>query len=249
MTRFFTLWKREVASYFVSPVAYILATMFLVVMGVGFWFLANVRLMAGATFYDLLRALYGGVAWFAVLMVIPVLSMRSFAEEKRSGTLEMLLTAPVRDGEVVFSKFLGIFTVYVVMWLPTLAYYPLLANAANQEMVFDYGALASAYVGVFLIGGFFLSIGLFCSSLTQNLISASISSFAVISLIFLGGFLPAVSPIPGIRTFTEPLSPILHMLEYSRGVIDTRSVVLYLSSTLLMLLITTRVLESRRWRA
>lgn len=249
MTRFFTLWKREVASYFVSPVAYILATMFLVVMGVGFWFLANVRLMAGATFYDLLRALYGGVAWFAVLMVIPVLSMRSFAEEKRSGTIEMLLTAPVRDGEVVFSKFLGIFTVYVVMWLPTLAFYPLLRQAAHEPIVFDYGALASAYVGVFLIGGFYLSIGLFCSSLTQNLIVASISSFAIIALLFLAGFLPAVSPVPELRAFATPFSPVLHMMEYARGVIDTRSVVLYLSSTLLLLMVTTRILESRRWRA
>lgn len=249
MTRFFTLWKREVASYFAAPVAYILATMFLVVMGVGFWFIANVRLMAGATFYDLSRALYGGVAWFAVLMVIPVLSMRSFAEEKRSGTIEMLLTAPVRDGEVVFSKFLGIFTVYVMMWLPTLAFYPLLREAANEPIVFDYGALAAAYAGVFLIGGFYLSIGLFCSSLTQNLIVASISSFAVIALLFIAGFLPAVSPVPGLREFSAPFSPVLHMMEFARGVIDTRTVVLYVSSTLLMLMITTRILESRRWRA
>ncbi|MGA0333390.1 MAG: ABC transporter permease [Kiritimatiellia bacterium] len=249
MRIFFTLWKREVGSYFVSPVAYILATMFLVVMGVGFWFIASVRLMNGATFYDLLRALYGGVAWFAVLMVIPVLSMRSFAEEKRSGTIEMLLTAPVRDLDVVFSKFLGVLTVYVAMWLPTLAYYPMLQNASGQEIPVDFGALASAYLGVLLVGGFYLSIGIFCSSLTRNLISASISSFALISVFFLGGFLPAVSPIPRIREWTQPLSPLLHMMDYARGVIDTRSVVLYVSSTLLMLMITTRILESRRWRA
>lgn len=249
MRRFFTLWKREVASYFVSPVAYILATMFLVVMGMGFWFLANVRLMAGATFYDLLRGLYGGVAWVAVLMVIPVLSMRSFAEENRSGTLEMLLTAPVRDGEVVFSKFLGVFTVYVAMWLPTLGYYPLLQRVAKEPLTFDYGALAAAYLGIFLIGAFYLSIGIFCSSLTRNLIISSISSFALIAVFFLAGFLPAVSPVPNLREFSKPFSPVLHMMDYARGVIDTRSVILYISSTLLMLLITTRILESRRWRA
>ncbi|WFB35479.1 ABC transporter permease [Kiritimatiellota bacterium B12222] len=249
MKRFLTLWKREVASYFISPVAYILATMFLLVMGMGFWFLANVRLMNGATFYDLLRALYGGVAWFAVLMVIPVLSMRSFAEEKRSGTLEMLLTAPVKDSEVVFSKFLGIFTVYVVMWLPTLAYYPLLQNVAHEPLAYDYGAMAAAYLGVFLVGGFYLSIGLLCSSLTQNLIISSISSFAVIALTFLAGFLPAVSPIPLLREWSEPFSSVLHMLEFSGGVIDTRSVILYVSSTMFILMVTTRILESRRWRA
>jgi len=249
MRKFVTLWKREVASYFVSPVAYILATMFLVVMGIGFWFLANVRLLDGATFYDLLRGFYGGVAWFAVLMVIPVLSMRSFAEEKRSGTLEMLLTAPVRDIEVVFSKFLGVFTVYVVMWLPTLAFYPLLQRVAQQPIPIDYGALASAYSGIFLIGSFYLSIGVFCSSLTRNSISSSISSFTLIAILFLAGFLPAVSPIPLIRELTLPFSPLLHMMDYARGVVDTRSVVLYLSSTLLILMCTTRILESRRWRA
>lgn len=248
MRRFLTLWKREVASYVVSPVAYILATMFLVVMGAGFWFLANVRLRTGATFYELLRGLYGGVSWFAVMMVIPVLSMRSFAEEKRSGTIEMLLTAPVKDVEVVFSKFLGVFTVYVLMWLPTLAYYPLLSRLAGESIPFDYGALAAAYVGVFLIGGFYLSIGVFCSSLTRNLIVSSMSSFAVIALFFLGGFLPAVSPVPKLRELSQPFSPVLHMMDYARGVIDTRSVVLYVSSTLLMLMVTTRVLESRRWR-
>jgi ABC-2 type transport system permease protein len=249
MRRFFALWKREVASYFVSPVAYILATMFLVVMGMGFWFIANVRLMNGATFYELLRALFGGIGWVAVLMVIPVLSMRSFAEEKRSGTLEMLLTAPVRDGAVVLSKFLGILAVYVMMWVPTLLYFPILQRISGDTVVLDLGALASAYLGVFLVGSFFLSIGLLCSALTENLIIASISCFAVIMLIFLGGFLPEVSPVPALRRFTEPLSPILHMLEFARGVIDTRAVILYLSSTMLMLLITTRLLESRRWRA
>lgn len=249
MNRFFALWKREAASYFVSPVAYILATMFLVVMGTGFWFIANVRLVNGATFYELLRALFGGIGWVAVLMVIPVLSMRSFAEEKRSGTLEMLLTAPVRDGAVVMSKFLGIFTVYVMMWLPTLLYFPMLQRISGGAVELDTGALAAAYLGVFLTGGFFLSIGLLCSALTENLIIASISSFAVITLIFLAGFLPEVSPVPALRRFSEPLSPVLHMLEFGRGVIDTRAVVLYVSSTLLMLTVTTRILESRRWRA
>jgi len=249
VSRLATLWKREVASYFVSPVAYILATMFLVVMGVGFWFISNVRLMSGASVYDLLRALFGGVGWFAILMVTPVLSMRSFAEEKRSGTLETLLTAPVRDGEVVAAKFLGVFTVYGLMWLPTLAYFPILSRLSDSPVPLDPGAIASAYLGVFLIGGFFLAVGVFCSSLTHNLIVASISTFAVVALMFLGGFLPAVSPIPAVREFTQPFSPVLHMLEFARGVIDSRAVVFYLSSTFLVLMITVRVLESRRWRA
>jgi ABC-2 type transport system permease protein len=249
MSACFTLWKRETASYFLSPVAYILATMFLVVMGVGFWFIASVRLVSGASVYDLFRGLYGGIAWFAVLMVIPVLSMRSFAEENRSGTLETLLTAPVSDWEVVLAKFAGLFTVYVLIWLPTLLYVPLLNRLNDAPIPMDGGALAGACIGILLIGAFFLSIGLFCSALTHNLIIASISTFAILSLIFLAGFLPEVSPVPSLRELSAPFSPVLHMLEFSRGLMDSRPVVLYLSSTVFMLSATTRVLESRRWRS
>ncbi len=249
MRTFLTLWRREVASLCVSPVAYILTTMFLVVMGVGFWFIASYRLSSGASVYDVLRGLYGGVAWFAVLMVIPVLTMRSFAEEKRSGTLESLLTAPVRDGELVLAKFLGLFTVYLLMWLPTLGHIFILNHVNDLKTPVDLGALGGAYLGIFLVGGFFISIGLFCSSLTRNLIVASISTFAVLALLFLAGFLPESSPIPSVRLITAPFSPVLHMLDFARGVVDTRTVVLYLTSTLFMLAATTRVLESRRWRS
>ncbi len=248
MSAAFTLWKRETASYFLSPVAYILATMFLVVMGVGFWFIASVRLVSGATAYDLFRGLYGGVAWFAVLMLVPVLSMRSFAEENRQGTLETLLTAPVTDWDVVLAKFAGLCTVYTLIWSPTFLYFPLLNRLNDAPIPLDPGALAGSCIGLFLIGAFFLSIGLFCSALTRNLIIASISTFAVTSLLFLAGFLPEVSPVPALREAATPYSPVLHMLEFSRGIVDTRPVVLYLSGTIFMLCATTRVLESRRWR-
>jgi ABC-2 type transport system permease protein len=244
-----TLWRREVASLWLSPVAYILTTMFLVVMGVGFWFVASYRLVDGASIYDVLRALYGGVAWFALLMVIPVLTMRSFAEEKRSGTLEMLLTAPVTDWEVVLAKFLGLVTIYVLMWAPTLAYLLILNHVNDAQTPLDIGAMGSTYLGLLLIGMFFLSIGLLCSALTQNLIAAAISTFAWLGVIFIGGFLPEVSPSPLLRQISEPFSPILHMLDFARGLVDTRPLVLYLSGTWLMLTTTTRVLESRRWRS
>lgn len=249
MRRLWTLWRREVASLCVSPVAYILTTMFLVVMGVGFWFIASYRLTMGASVYDVLRGLYGGVAWFAVLMVIPVLTMRSFAEEKRSGTLETLLTAPVTDAEVVISKFLGLLTVYLLMWSPTLLHMLILNRVNDLQTPIDIGALGGAYVGIALVGMFFLSIGLFCSALTRNVIIASISTFAILGVIFLAGFLPEASPIPALRQISEPFSPVLHMLDFARGVVDTRAVVLYLSSTWLMLGVTTRVVESRRWRS
>ncbi|MCC5846535.1 MAG: ABC transporter permease [Verrucomicrobia bacterium] len=244
-----TLWKREVASIFFSPVAYILTTMFLAVMGVGFWSIASYRLTDGATIYEVLRGLYGGVAWFAVLMVIPVLTMRSFSDEKRSGTLEALLTAPVTDQEVVLAKFFGLLTVYVIMWLPTAAYILILNHLNDAQATVDTGALSGAYLGIMLIGSFFLSIGLFCSSLTENVIVSSISTFAIIGLIFLFGFLPEVSPIPALQTFARPFSPILHMLDFARGVVDTRPVVLYVSGTVFMLVATVSVLDSRRWRS
>jgi ABC-2 type transport system permease protein len=189
------------------------------------------------------------VGWLGVLMTVPVLTMRSFSEEQRSGTLETLLTAPVRDGEVVLAKFLGVFTVYLGMWLPTLAYFPILRQLGAEGLVLNPGALSSLYLGLALVGSLFLSIGLLCSALTRNLVVAAISCFACITLIFLAGFLPEVSPVPALREASAPFSPVLHLLEFCRGVVDSRAVVWYLSSTWLVLFCTVRVLESRRWRA
>lgn len=249
MRVWWTLWKRELASMLISPVAYIMTTMFLVVLGLGFWSIASYRLTSGASAYEVLRGLYGGVAWFAVIMVIPVLTMRSLAEEKRSGTLETLLTAPVTDWAVVLSKFFGLLTVYALMWAPTLAYGPILNHINAEPIYFDAGALIGAYLGIMLVGAFMLSVGLLCSALTRNLIVASISTFAVIGSFFLFGFLPEVSPAPWLRDLSRPFSPVLHMLDFSRGLIDTRPVVLYVSGTVFMLVATVRVLDARRWRS
>ncbi len=249
MKNFVTLWKREVSAALVSPTAYILATMFLVVMGMGFWSIASYRLQDGASVYDVLRALYGGVAWFAVIMVVPVLTMRTFAEERRSGTLETLLTAPVTEWEVVLGKFFGVCAVYVLMWLPTVAYILAINVLNDQKVPLDPGALGGAYVGGMLIGMFFLSIGVLCSALSSNMVAASISTFAVLSLIFLAGFLPEVATGGTLRSTATYFSPVLHMLEFARGVMDTRPIVLYLSSTALVLLATVRVLETRRWKS
>ncbi len=249
MKNFTTLWKREVYAALVSPTAYILATMFLVVMGMGFWSIASYRLQDGASVYDVLRGLYGGVAWFAVIMVIPVLTMRSFAEEKRTGTLETLLTAPVSEWEVVMGKFAGVCAVYALMWLPTLAYILALNVLNDQKIPIDPGAVGGAYAGGLLIGMFFLSIGILCSALSSNMVAASISTFAVLSLIFLAGFLPEVATHAAFRSLAGYFSPVLHMLEFARGVMDTRPVVLYLSSTTLVLFATVRVLETRRWKS
>ncbi len=249
MIRFLTLWRRELGAYFSSAVAYILASFFLAVMGLGFWYIASARLITGAAVYDLFRALYGGVAWVAVLMVVPVLTMRSFAEEKRSGTLETLLTAPVSDWQVVLAKFAGVFTLYMLFWLPTLLYFPMLNRLNGGELPFDRGALAATYLGLALIGAFFLSVGLFLSSLTRNLIVAAMATFAVLMLIFLAGFLPEISPVPFIQEASRPFSVVLHMLDFSRGILDSRPVILYLSSTVWMLSACTRSLESRRWRS
>jgi ABC-2 type transport system permease protein len=249
MNRIWVLWRRELASYVVSPVAYVLLAMFLAVMGLGFWFVASARLVNGATFYDFLRALYGGVAWLGVLIVVPVLTMRSFAEETKSGTLELLLTAPVRETEVVWAKFLAALSMYCLMWAPTLLYFVLLKRALPEGITLDPGAIASTYLGLFLTGSFALSVGILSSILTKHVLVACMSSFALILLWFLSGFLPAISPVPAFREAVTPFSSVLHMLEFSRGVVDTRPVVLYVTSTLLVITVAVRLLESRRWRA
>lgn len=244
-----TLWKREVGAAFVSPVAYITIAMFLVVMGLGFWSILAYGLSQGASGHDVLRTLYGGMSWYANLMVVPLLTMRALAEEKRQGTLETLLTAPVSNLQVVIAKFLGLCTVYLAMWLPTLAYLFVLERTVGATQFVDVGAVASSYLGISLIGLFMLSLGLFCSSLTRNLIAAAISTYALLAVFLIFGFFHASIPWPELRAVTEPLSPIEHMLDFSRGMVDLRPVVLYLSGTFLMLGATAHVLESRRWRS
>ncbi len=248
MSALLTLWRKELAGCFLSPIAYVVTILFLSVLGYIFWFLAGV-LAEGPGGVGVLHLFFASpFFWMVLLVVVPVLTMRLLAEEKRSGTMETLLVAPVTDATVVTAKFLGVLSFYVAMWLPTLAYLYVLRRFSSVMAPIDPAALAGGYLGVLLVGAFYLSIGVFCSALTSNQIIAAIATFTVTGLFFFTGFLEVMGHSPEVRQVGAYLSSYTHMYELSRGVLDSRVVVFYLSGIAFFLFAATRVVGARRWK-
>lgn len=245
-----TVWilaKRELLSYFCSPVAYVLLFVFLLVNGYTFWILVSALNDPRTTVNGaVMQLFFGGTFffWFDVILICTVLAMRLFAEENKNGTLEVLMTAPVRDTEVVFGKFLGAFLFYALLWLPTVIYPALLFRYAAP----DWGPIASGYLGVLLLGALLLSIGLFTSSLSKNQIVAAVIAFTVSFLLFSLSFLEFFIPAPEWKGAFGYVNMITQFDDFGKGVIDTRTLVYYLSLTLFFLYLTLKAVESRKWK-
>ena len=248
MKTFLSLWRREMGAYFHGPLAYVVTGFFLVVTGFNFWFLVSVMASEQGAGAQVVSQLFGSLFfWIPLLVVVPVLTMRLVAEEQRQGTLETLMTAPVTEVQIVASKYAGALSMFILMWAPTVAYVYILDRFSAEAMPMDPGALAGGYLGTLLVGGFFLSVGLFCSALTRNQVVSALACFPFMSLTFIAGFLHFVSPSARVRELTGYVSAVAHMLEFSRGLVDTRPVVLYVSATLFVLFATVRAVEWRRW--
>jgi len=186
--------------------------------------------------------------WLPSLVVVPMITMRLLAEEKRAGTLEMLMTAPVTDFEVVSAKFLGAVALYALMWALT-GFYVLILQHFSGSTALDLGPIFSGYLGVLLIGQFFIAIGVLASSMTKNQIAAALMSFAIVFLLLIVlNWMTYLFEGGPFGNFFRFLSPFEHMDDFSRGIVDVRPLVLYLSGTGLALFIATRVVESRKWR-
>jgi ABC-2 type transport system permease protein len=228
--------KKELKSFFDSPIAYIVITIFLLISG--WFFFSDLFLVNQAS----LRNLFGIIP-FIFMFFVPAVTMRLISEEKRSGTIEVLLTLPVKDYEIILGKFLAGLILIVVAVILTLVYTFTLSGLGDL----DFGSVVSGYVGLIFLGATYLSIGLFTSSLTQNQIVAFITSFVIIfalymldkALIFMPNFLVS---------FFEYLSVDYHFSNISRGVIDSRDVIYYLSLVFFFLFLAVRALENRKWR-
>jgi ABC-2 type transport system permease protein len=321
-----SLIRREFSAYFYSPIAYVVLAVFLAVTGHLFYLTLEQLTETGPRGISYpMEIMVGNVAfWLVYLFIPPLLTMRLFAEERSTGTLEMLLTAPVRDWQVVFAKYIACFGFYTLMWLPTVLYFPILADWHPRLISADYASvplvatyatlatvavlavllgvglmilaivqrrwlpvlvlflfvailssagawlsipiivegkwwtiecgidpwpIATTYLGLALAGAMFLSIGLFVSSLVNSqMIAAIVALF--IGLLFIAGYwLPEMDTNGLEYQITFFLSVPLHFeRHFSRGLIDTRHVILYGSVALFGLFLTIRSLESRRWR-
>lgn len=230
-----TIYMKELKSYFNSPIAYIVIIVFLVIIG---WFFTN-GLFANNV--ASLRPMFDMVP-FIFLFFIPAITMRSFSEEKKQGTIELLLTKPVTEYELVIGKFLAALMLTIITLIPTLLYFLAVLNLGDLEI----GAVIGGYLGLILMAAVYIGIGLFASSLTENQVIAFIISFIIIFALFmLGKILIQVSP--GLVSAVEFISTDYHFSNISRGVIDTRNLIYYFSMIFLSVFLTKVSIESRKW--
>ena len=250
MKRFLTLLIREVTHYFHQPLAYIVLFFFLLLTAANFHAgLVALNREPGQT--SVIEAFFNTVLfWFPFVLSFPLLTMRLFSEEYKLGTIETLMTAPVRDGEVVLAKFLGSLVFYIVLWAPSLLYFLVFRWVSGQNAADSIGAYLGAYSMLILVGMFYLSIGCLASALTKNQIVAATITFALICLLFFLGLLSFIflKASSTLRELTYYFSTIEHMGEFSRGLFDTRPVVFYLSMTFFTLFLTFHVFQYRRWK-
>ena len=232
--------KREFFSYFVSPLAYVILTAFLLVSGTVFVLLVN-ALNAPETPSTAMMSLYftNVFQWIFLMIVSSVISMRLLSEERKSGSIESLLTAPVSEATVVTGKFIGAWCFFLFLFLPTLVY-PLLLSGVSR---LDAGPVLSGYLGIALIGALFLSAGTFASALTKNQIVAAIVAFAIVLGSFLLGIFRDVLPSTNLRDALSYLNILDHMDDFSRGIVDTRRLVYVGSTVTFFLFLATRALE------
>jgi ABC-2 type transport system permease protein len=254
-----TIAARELRSYFVSPIAYVVLTGFLLLGG---WFFYNLvavfsyRLQIYSSMQgpqaveqmnlnDFVIAPLLHNLSIVLVILVPVITMRSFAEEKRAGTFELLFTSPLRVGEIVAGKFLGAF-VFLLLMIALTAIYPAILVAYGNPAP-EVKVMLAGYLGLLLLGTSFLTIGLLTSSLTENQIVAAVSCLVSLLLLYVIGW-PAQTANPAIGAVLRHLSVVEHFSELVKGVIDTKDLVYFVSVMVVALFLTHRSVESLRWR-
>ena len=238
MSRAPTIARRELASYFHSPIAYV--AMFLFLLATGYAFSRDFEPGQPAG----MRTLFDWMVWFLVF-IIPVLSMGLMAQEWASGTIETMMTAPVGETDLVVGKFLGAFGFLPVLLAPTLLYVILLSIYGPP----DYGPILSGYIGIVLVSALFLAVGLFCSSLTRSQVVAAVLAAAILAAVTIVPWVAAGQATLGNfwRKVTDQTVLIRYSV-FSKGIIDTGNLVFFVAATGVFLFITIKVVESRRWR-
>jgi ABC-2 type transport system permease protein len=245
--------QREVNAYFASPIAYVLIGFFALLFG---WFFyvplayfiqqSSQMGMNPTQALNINQMLVGPTLMnttVIMLFLFPLITMRTYAEEKRSGTIELLLTSPVTDVEIIIGKFLGAMLLYAAMLAVTLLHMAILFIFGDPE----WKPIATGYLGLLLMGGCFLSLGLFISSLTKNQIVAAMATFAVFLMLWVINWISTFVG-PTTQTVLQYLSLTEHFDDFAKGIIDTKHVIYYLSFMAFGLFLTAKSVDSERWR-
>jgi ABC-2 type transport system permease protein len=248
MRSFWPIYKRELFAFFVTPLAWVLITVFLLVQGMHFFLLVDHFASAGQQISDQtpLQAFFGNTVllYLVLFLLVPPMTMRLFAEERRSGTIESLMTAPVSSVGVVLAKYAAVLTTYVAMWAPTVLYLVIL----RQTGEIDWHVAASAFLGVFLVGAGYLSLGILMSAITTSQFLALVLTAMVILALFIlgvGEFVTREGTV--MHEICSYVSVWAHMNDFASGVVDSRRVVFYGSLIVLPLFVTVRAVDAWRW--
>ena len=228
--------------------AYVVGALFALLQGVIFWLLIAYLNSSGTEIpWSIAQIFFGGTFffWLALLLVPPLVTMRSFSEEKRTGTIELLLTAPVSDTQVVVAKFLGAWLSYLCLWGSTAGLFLILRSFTP----FDWGPVLTGYLIIALIGAVFVAIGVLASSLTRNQVIAAVLGMVGVVLLFSIAFLDGLIREPDARRWVSYFSLVDHVREFSRGTLDSRPVVFYATVIIPCLFFTARTIGSPRWRS
>jgi ABC-2 type transport system permease protein len=253
MSNVLAIAHKELRSYFASPVGYVAIALFTFIFG--FMYGAIVNYFAGQSIgmapgappslninQQLIRPLFLNMS-VVFLFVLPLVTMRTYSEEKRSGTIELLLTSPLTDMQIILGKFCGAFALYAVILVVTLIHMGLLFAFGNP----DWRPVASGYLGMLLFGAAFISLGLFISSLTSSQVIAGIGTFALALVLWIIDWIGSALGPTG-QSVLEYLSMTQHLDDFVKGVIDTKHVVYYLSLVAFGLFLTARSVDTERWR-
>jgi len=246
-----TLFRRELAAYFLGPMAFLILLAFQIIAFLNFWELVDLLSMPQRSLSALTDPMNSYISgstpfWIAMLVAVPALTMRLIAEERRAGTIETLLTAPVTEAEIVLAKWLAGTVMYLVLLLPFAIYLPFLYHQARFH--FDLGPVASLGIGLTTLGMMFVSIGLFFSALTRNQIIAAIWTFAALFLLVVMPILVYFSAGERRAGWAEAagfVGVLFQMRNLATGQLDLRYLTIHLSVTAFMLYLTVNVLQSQ----
>ncbi len=241
-----TLFLKEIASFFSSITGYLIIIVFLVVNGLFLWvFPGEMNVMDSG--YASLDTLFAIAPWI-FLFLIPAITMRSFAEEKKSGSLELLMTRPLTEFQIVLSKYLANLALTIVALIPTLFFYFTISQLSSHENALDTGATLGSYLGLVFLAGIYISIGIFASSLTDNTIVSFVLAVLLCFVLYSGFNSIAYLSLKGtIGTFLLNLGIDAHYSSIGRGVIDSRDLLYFISIIILFLFFTKIKLNSRKW--
>jgi ABC-2 type transport system permease protein len=261
MKGLYAIYRKEIQHYFVSPVAYIVVAVFLLLCA--FFFTRLLTAIIEQSFEATMQSMqmggqgmnfdvpsivmrdFFGILSSLLLFLTPILTMSVYSEERKRGTMELLMTSPVTDVDIVLGKYLGQLTLFAMMLLPTFIYMAYMVFHSEPRM--PWRLLLCAYLGAILLGGTLFALGAFFSSLTENQLIAAVLTFGAFLFLWVIDF-GSRSATSGVGGVVQYLSVIRHYDDFTKGIIDTSNVIFYLSFIFFGLFLTVRSIESMRWR-